>query len=196
MSLVLSVLVIVTLRLSPDSLGLRFKQEHPKIAWISLLGFIVWGAILGFVFQPGAASLETLAFQATMPGLAEEIVYRGVAPALLLGLIHYCTGPLTSERSLSCGWRTCCPAFGITQMGSLLYWTSSTSHSVAQLCGVCTETCSPGLKTGDPITPPEGYIGGLQIVAPIAVDPAGNVWVGNGWNDTVAGFSENPPEAL
>ena len=58
-----------------------------------------------------------------------------------------------------------------------------------------TETCPPGLKTGDPITPAEGYIGGLQIVAPIALDPAGNAWVGNGWNDTEAGFSEVPPEA-
>jgi len=89
LSLALSVLVIVTLRLSPDSLGLRFKQEHPKLAWISLIGFIAWGSILGAVFKPGTANLETLAFQATMPGLAEEIVYRGIAPALLLGLVNY-----------------------------------------------------------------------------------------------------------
>ena len=58
-----------------------------------------------------------------------------------------------------------------------------------------TETCPPGLKTGDPITPSEGYIGGLQTVAPIALDPAGNAWVGNSWNDTKAGFSKVPPEA-
>jgi hypothetical protein len=60
---------------------------------------------------------------------------------------------------------------------------------------VRTETCPPGLKTGDPITPSEGYIGGLQTVAPIALDPAGNAWVGNSWNDTKAGFSKVPPEA-
>jgi len=86
--------------------------------------------------------------------------------------------------------------WGIAIDGNDNVWVaSSTSHSVTQLCGVRTETCPPGLKTGDPITPSEGYIGGLQIVAPIVLDPAGNAWVGNGWNDTKAGFSEVPPEA-
>jgi hypothetical protein len=85
---------------------------------------------------------------------------------------------------------------GIAIDGNDNVWVaSSTSHSVTQLCGVRTETCPPGLKTGDPITPSEGYIGGLQIVAPIALDPAGNAWVGNGWNDTEAGFRKVPPEA-
>ncbi|NJN47786.1 MAG: hypothetical protein HC808_16405, partial [Candidatus Competibacteraceae bacterium] len=58
-----------------------------------------------------------------------------------------------------------------------------------------TETCPSGLKTGDPITPSEGYIGGLQTIAPIAIDPAGNAWVGNGFNDTETGFSKAPLEA-
>jgi uncharacterized protein len=48
--------------------------------------FITWGTGFGLLFQPGPASLGTLAFQATMPGLAEEIAYRGILPALLLGL--------------------------------------------------------------------------------------------------------------
>ena len=34
----------------------------------------------------GKVHAETLAFQATMPGLAEELAYRGIAPALLLSL--------------------------------------------------------------------------------------------------------------
>ncbi|MFC4728021.1 CPBP family intramembrane glutamic endopeptidase [Coralloluteibacterium thermophilus] len=88
LSLALSVAVIVALRLSPDALGFRFRQEHPRLAWMSLAGFVAWGAMLGAIFQPGMADPETLAFQATMPGLAEEIVYRGIAPAVLLGLIN------------------------------------------------------------------------------------------------------------
>jgi len=51
------------------------------------------------------------------------------------------------------------------------------------------------LRGFDPITPSAGYIGGLETVAPIAIDPAGNAWVGNAWNDTKAGFSKVPPEA-
>jgi hypothetical protein len=98
-------------------------------------------------------------------------------------------GPFNAGGAITGPW-------GVAIDGNDNIWVaSSTSHSVTQLCGVRTETCPPGLKTGDPITPSEGYIGGLQIVAPIAIDPAGNAWVGNGWNDTQAGFSEVPPEA-
>ena len=53
-----------------------------------------------------------------------------------------------------------------------------------QLCGVRTENCPPGMKTGDQISPPGGYVGGgLQMQTDIAVDPAGNVWVMNNWQD-------------
>ncbi len=98
-------------------------------------------------------------------------------------------GPFNAGGAITGPW-------GIAIDGNDNVWVaSSTSHSVTQLCGVRTETCPPGLNTGDPITPSEGYIGGLQIVAPIALDPAGNAWVGNGWNDTEAGFSKIPPEA-
>lgn len=87
LSLVLSALVIFALRLSPDAVGLR-RQEHPGIAWIALGLFVVWGACLGLVFKPGAPDAETLAFQATMPGLAEELACRGIAPAILLTLMN------------------------------------------------------------------------------------------------------------
>jgi hypothetical protein len=38
---------------------------------------------------------------------------------------------------------------------------SSAGHSpLTELCGVRTETCPPGMKTGDEIGPPSGYGGG------------------------------------
>jgi membrane protease YdiL (CAAX protease family) len=86
LSLVFSAVVIVALRLSPDAVGLRLRQAHPRIGWIAVGLFVAWGACLGLLFEPGAPDAETLAFQATMPGLAEEIAYRGIAPALLLSL--------------------------------------------------------------------------------------------------------------
>lgn len=88
LSLIFSVVVIAALKLSWDALGLRFKQEHPAIAWIAIGFFIVWGTCLGLLFKPGVPDAETLAFQATMPGLAEEIAYRGIAPAILLSLLN------------------------------------------------------------------------------------------------------------
>ncbi len=102
------------------------------------------------------------------------------------GTVH---GPYNAGGAITGPW-------GVAIDGNDNVWVaSSTSHSVTQLCGVRTENCPPGLKTGDPITPSAGYIGGLQIIAPIAIDPAGNTWVGNAWNDTKAGFSEVPAEA-
>jgi len=86
-SLVLAAIVIFSLKLSPDAVGFR-KQEHSKITWIAVGLFIVWGTCLGLLFKPGAPDAETLAFQATMPGLAEEIAFRGIAPAILLGLTN------------------------------------------------------------------------------------------------------------
>jgi membrane protease YdiL (CAAX protease family) len=87
LSLAFSAIVVFALGLSPDAIGLR-QQEHPKIAWIALGLFLVWGACLGLIFRPGVPDAETLAFQATMPGLAEEIAYRGIAPAILLALMN------------------------------------------------------------------------------------------------------------
>ncbi len=58
------------------------------------------------------------------------------------------------------------------------------SGQLAHLCGVRTENCPPGMKTGDPISPPLGYVGGgLQMEVDVDVDPAGNVWVTNNWQD-------------
>ncbi len=58
------------------------------------------------------------------------------------------------------------------------------SGQLAHLCGVRTENCLPGMKTGDPISPPLGYVGGgLQMEVDVDIDPAGNVWVTNNWQD-------------
>jgi hypothetical protein len=67
---------------------------------------------------------------------------------------------------------------------------------IVQLCGVRTENCPPGMKTGDQISPPGGYVGGgLQMQTDIAVSPAGDVWAMNNWQDLYSCFG-NPDEAL
>ncbi|HTY41126.1 MAG TPA: hypothetical protein VMH79_04565 [Thermoanaerobaculia bacterium] len=64
------------------------------------------------------------------------------------------------------------------------------------LCGAKTENCPPGFKTGDPIAPPNGYVGGgLQMQTDIAVSPSGDVWAMNNWQDIDSCFGE-PDEAL
>ena len=87
-SLALAVLVLLALRIKPSAAGITLKQNNLKASLIALVLFIVWGLSLGLLFNPPPPSAETLAFQALMPGISEEIVYRGVAPAILLGLIR------------------------------------------------------------------------------------------------------------
>jgi sugar lactone lactonase YvrE len=66
-------------------------------------------------------------------------------------------------------------------------WVSNFAMSaspIVQLCGVRTEHCPPGFKTGDQISPPGGYVGGgLQLQTDIAIGPAGDVWAINNWQD-------------
>jgi streptogramin lyase len=88
--------------------------------------------------------------------------------------------------------------WGIAIDGNDNVWVANaTGRSVTQLCGARPENCPPGAKTGDPISPPGGYIGGLQILTDLAVDPAGNLWVANNWDlPEQAGFKKVPPPAL
>jgi hypothetical protein len=67
---------------------------------------------------------------------------------------------------------------------------------ITELCGVRTENCPPGFKTGDQISPPGGYVGGgLQMQTDLAIGPAGDVWVMDNWQDIDSCFGV-PPEAL
>ena len=48
----------------------------------------------------------------------------------------------------------------------------------------------------DQISPPGGYVrGGLQMRTDIDIDPAGDVWTMNNWQDVDSCYA-NPPEAL
>ena len=67
---------------------------------------------------------------------------------------------------------------------------------ITELCGVRTENCPPGFKTGQQIAPPGGYVGGgLQMQTDLAIGPAGDVWVMNNWQDIDSCFG-TPDEAL
>jgi sugar lactone lactonase YvrE len=67
---------------------------------------------------------------------------------------------------------------------------------ITELCGVRTENCPPGFKTGDQISPPGGYVGGgLQMQVDVAISPSGDVWVTNNWQDIDSCYT-NAAEAL
>jgi len=73
---------------------------------------------------------------------------------------------------------------------------ASASSPIVELCGTRTANCPPGMKTGDQISPPEGYTGGgMQMLTDILIDPAGNVWAMSNWQD-IGSCIGTPPEAL
>jgi hypothetical protein len=97
--------------------------------------------------------------------------------------------PFDGGKSINAPW-------GIAVDGNDNVWVANAfGRSVTHLCGVRLETCPPGAKTGDPISPPGGYIGGLQIITDVAIDPAGNVWVANNWDSPDEGFKKEPESA-
>jgi len=98
--------------------------------------------------------------------------------------------PFDGGKSINGPW-------GMAIDGNDNVWVAnSMGHSVTQLCGARPANCPPGTRTGDPISPASGYIGGLQTITDVAVDPAGNVWVANNWDRPDQGFKEVPDPAL
>jgi len=87
--------------------------------------------------------------------------------------------------------------WGIAIDGNDNVWIANAlGKTVALLCGARPTNCPPGSKTGDRISPPAGYIGGLQIITDVAIDPAGNVWVANNWDMPEEGLKKVPDPAL
>ena len=73
---------------------------------------------------------------------------------------------------------------------------TSSDAGIVQLCGFRTEACPPGMKTGDAISPPGGYVGGgLQLQIDVGIGPAGDVWVTNNWQDHASCFGK-PNESV
>jgi len=79
LSLVLSALVIVALRLSPAAVGLTLKQRHTKVGLVALLLFIAWGISLGLLFRPGVPKVLCCAETVRSENIrAEQSVERPV----------------------------------------------------------------------------------------------------------------------
>ncbi|MEU8774171.1 hypothetical protein [Streptomyces sp. NPDC048606] len=74
--------------------------------------------------------------------------------------------------------------WGIAVDGSDTVWVADFSgQRVTRLCGVRTEACPPGHRTGQPISPADAGYGfdGLVRNTAVQVDPSGNVWLTNNW---------------
>lgn len=96
-------------------------------------------------------------------------------------------GPFDGGKSIDSPW-------GIAVDGNDNVWVANGGgRSITLLCGARPANCPSGVKTGEAISPPGGYIGGLQAaITDVVVDPAGNVWVANNWENPEQGFKRVP----
>lgn len=74
-------------------------------------------------------------------------------------------------------------AWGLALDGDENVWVASfLLKRLTKLCGRHVETCPPGSKMGDVISPPGGFRSeGFQHLTGVSVDSSGNLWVANNW---------------
>ena len=68
---------------------------------------------------------------------------------------------------------------------------SPRSRGVVLMAGVDTEGHPAGTKTGDVLHVFKS--GCIQMLTDVSIDPAGNVWAANNWNNPEAAALPNPP---
>jgi hypothetical protein len=71
---------------------------------------------------------------------------------------------------------------------------SPRARSVVLMAGANPQGHPAGTKPGDVIHVFKS--GSIQMLTDVAIDPAGNVWAANNWNDPVAAVRPNPPTAI
>lgn len=90
-SIVFMILLLYLTRelLSKDDVGLTSRQIPGSIlpACIVILFLAAWAFFVGVSSPKGKFDLPTLAYLAIMPGLNEELVYRGILLAILIKII-------------------------------------------------------------------------------------------------------------
>ena len=111
---------------------------------------------------------------------AEKSGYRGGSVTVLRPDGSKAPGTPIYGNGLFCPWAAAVD-------GDDNVWISNFSGAkagIVELCGANSKAWPPGKKMGDAISPPGGYVGGgLQMQIDLDIDPAGNVWVSNNWQD-------------
>lgn len=87
-SIIFALILTIPLQniITPSEIGLKIRQNKKSVRFslIFILFFFVLAATLGLLSKKSSFDGETLLFNAIMPGLNEELIYRG----LLLGLLN------------------------------------------------------------------------------------------------------------
>lgn len=106
LSLLLSLIIIFSVNNTHrEQIGFTSKsnaKKQVKFGIFIFLGFLLFDLIFKFILFPKGANfdLETFAFQATMPGLTEELAFRGIC----FWLLDQTFQPQWNIKDISFGW--------------------------------------------------------------------------------------------
>lgn len=106
LSLLLALLIIIAVKeRDREEIGFTSKiinKQQLKFGVLLFLGFLLFDFVFKFILFPkgGTFDLETFMFQSTLPGLTEEIAYRGIQ----LWMLDKAFPPKWSLKGISIGW--------------------------------------------------------------------------------------------
>lgn len=114
------------------------------------------------------------------------------------GLVHMITpdGVIAAPAGYDGGGQIDVP-WGVNIDGNDDVWVGNLgprTRSVVLMAGNNTQGHPAGTKAGDVI---HSFTGGsIQMLTDVAIDPAGNVWAANNWNDAMAATSKDPKRSI
>ena len=134
----------------------------------------VWVANTGIIPLPCGPGQS----QTTLIEVVTAVVTNDNASVTLIGPTGVpAPGSPFKNRGMTLPW-------GIAVDGDDNVWVADFGgQRLTQLCGARPESCPPGHRTGDPISPPDtGYtFDGLVRNTGVVIDPSGNLWLANNW---------------
>jgi membrane protease YdiL (CAAX protease family) len=85
-SILFALAIFFAFRLSRQEVGFVLPKDSPSWGWtvLCILGAVLFDGVLNYIYRTHQApGLATIAYQATMPGISEELTYRGIGFALV-----------------------------------------------------------------------------------------------------------------
>jgi hypothetical protein len=127
---------------------------------------------------------KPVATESDLPFKEKLLGLMGILPAHLTGAVNMTAPEGFTGPAESIPW-------GLNIDGNDDVWVGNMwGRSAALLAGDNTAGHPPGTKAGDVIHIFQS--GSIQMVTDVSIDPAGNVWIANNWNNLDAAAGSNP----
>ena len=192
---------------SQSNTVVRFVADDPSKAETFKVGGMVRGIALDSKGNLWVASNESPEFPpAEIPDGVSIMVQFELAlkhmltvleenPKLKTGVLNMITPHGTQAAPAGYGDKVVSAPWGVSIDGADDVWFGNFwGRGVGLMAGADPQGHAPGTKTGDVIHIFQS--GGIQMITDVGIDPAGNVWAANNWNDLDAVVAKDPADPI